>query len=943
MAAEMEKRMILFFEAQGIQDIPKAVKRAKTETDYLSLSVSELNDKYGNIDKELSLLAKSYSHMEKKATTAIDKVTSKVKKLESATISSTARLGEAASALKGLVLPSSFGSALKLSLKYNKALLTLSVRTRSYSVGVVDLDKNIKRLSKSLYLTKEELTGLYENYISKMFIIPQGMQDFDNLLIRIKKMVGANSEAISGYIDKITTLSDSYPGLASEIANMKDGEEDLYEFRIRNLRASGLINQNTERSLLALLDTTKKMDPEEEKRIRTLKEHQDAYKQFKTQVESVKKAFGDALLPVLDKTAEMMKKVTGYFEGWGVSADVAAKAIIALTAAFIALRTAAATLAALQTLGLVAGAAGVVTGGAALAGGTALAGGAALAGGTAAGGTSALAGMAEIIQVEAAAAGTVAAEGITAGAVVATGLITAGFTVAAAEIAYAGHEIWKDAGEYKKAKKRQKELEDPNNYTNRMFAEKTAIDKITDPEEKRIKKTEWRTKYGLSQDSAAAKKERKASPIAVASGSLAAQLKYVGNLDKLFESSSANLDVMLETMKKTGDIDIGAAFSEVNKTVDLLQIKINNERKYLNEFTAFQSEFGTENKKSLKQLFKEGKLSQNVVDKIKEMGFAEGDVVDVLKVQEGLRATINKDELKKMEIVSKTNNLLQERLSLQQAETTIANSLISLADNYAIGVGASAKLRIMGFKAIGKEISMLRQAEQLQKQTIDNYKASGIAVPLAEKQKLLEIENSILGKQKEQASGIRALRDGWVSAMGAANTGSGRFTKIMFDQQKGLGTMLQMLGTTGVISSKSGRSGPGAGYGTSERFSKYGGIKNAKKGFAYNTWLDDEMEGAYPGYGSNFLGSIEKGHKKEVMMQMSRMMKHSGGIASSGGGAALGLMAHPYNKGPYLEGGGNTSITNNNNVTLYVRSDSDPKQTGKTVVKALQSFSGPRK
>jgi len=250
-------------------------------------------------------------------------------------------------------------------------------------------------------------------------------------------------------------------------------------------------------------------------------------------------------------------------------------------------------------------------------------------------------------------------------------------------------------------------------------------------------------------------------------------------------------------------------------------------------------------------------------------------------------------------------------------------------DNYAIGVGASAKVRMMEFEAHGKVVEKLKQERKLQEKIIAGSSSGSEAATKAQT-KLLEIEQEILSVQQQRAASVRALRDGWIGAISAMNTGAGRFSKIMFDQQKNTGAMLGMLGQSAVISSKTGKMGRGAGYKTSEQFSAYGGIKRGKKGFAYKTWLDGVMESRYPGYGSRILGGIEKGHREEMMMETSRMMQTSGDIAGSKGGTTLGLMGHQYLKGPYLEGNtGANNITVNNNIE--VRSEVSPERLQRIV------------
>ena len=96
--------------------------------------------------------------------------------------------------------------------------------------------------------------------------------------------------------------------------------------------------------------------------------------------------------------------------------------------------------------------------------------------------------------------------------------------------------------------------------------------------------------------------------------------------------------------------------------------------------------------------------------------------------------------------------------------------------------------------------------------------------------------NEQLGIQQRMASTTRAIRDGWISAIGAMNTGAGTFSKIVMDQTKNTAEAARALGA--IISSKTGAFGAGAGYARSERFTLGGEISGyyRGKGGPYRQW-----------------------------------------------------------------------------------------------------------
>jgi len=216
------------------------------------------------------------------------------------------------------------------------------------------------------------------------------------------------------------------------------------------------------------------------------------------------------------------------------------------------------------------------------------------------------------------------------------------------------------------------------------------------------------------------------------------------------------------------------------------------------------------------------------------------------------------------------------------AETSIAQARVQLLDNFAIGVGASAQARMEAFQFAGKELEIMQQELAMRKE------AARAAGPRSEAaREVLKLEAQILQKQQQQAQMVKALRDGWISAIGAMNTGAGRFTKIMVSAQKNLNAGLSKFNM--VVSNVSGSAQ--GGFASSERFSAAapGVINRAKFGEAFKTDF---------GPGSAFTAE----GKMRSAMSLGTQAQQAGQRASKGGFAGLSAAASPHLKSAFLGG-----------------------------------------
>jgi len=327
------------------------------------------------------------------------------------------------------------------------------------------------------------------------------------------------------------------------------------------------------------------------------------------------------------------------------------------------------------------------------------------------------------------------------------------------------------------------------------------------------------------------------------------QRKLSQSQEALYQSQSGYLSTIVNQANLTGQIDREKVHNEYIYTKELLQKSIDSKKVLL---ATAQAE--------LNNAIELGATEQ-VINDFKE---------ETLRLSKGIASETEQMVADQKSLFNLYDTQLKN-LSLQSAQT---KSLISLAQNYAIGVGSSMNLQLKSFQASQKEIDMMNQKLS----AINAEIASGAGNQLDLNNQRLDLENQIYQKQLDQASTVKSLRDGWVSAVGAMNTGAGAFSKIVMSQEKNTGSMLSMLGNKAVLTSMSGAMGRGMGYGKSEKLTIGGQIAGAHKGLAYETQADKLMGG------QGGVRALEMGQRDYLMKSMENQTKQT---MSKGGGALV--------------------------------------------------------
>jgi len=184
---------------------------------------------------------------------------------------------------------------------------------------------------------------------------------------------------------------------------------------------------------------------------------------------------------------------------------------------------------------------------------------------------------------------------------------------------------------------------------------------------------------------------------------------------------------------------------------------------------------------------------------------------------------------------------------------------------------------------------------------------------LEAEQQRLDIQNQILGKQQQQAQLLRTLRDGYISAINAMNTGAGVFSKIIVDQNKNLGILMQQgLSPTAI------RTGSSAGgFLSSERFTPTGISSSSERRMFPIVKPEWGLDTGFSGInGRGSLQDIAKSVSEQIPSKVSQMSADMSAISGNVSNLSRLLGASPSVDSSNLKSAKNSSVPNVVETTL---------------------------
>lgn len=318
------------------------------------------------------------------------------------------------------------------------------------------------------------------------------------------------------------------------------------------------------------------------------------------------------------------------------------------------------------------------------------------------------------------------------------------------------------------------------------------------------------------------------------------------------------------------------------------------------------------------------------------------DLALIAKIEDKLRnPEISPEERKKNEkdlneAKEAYNAKLQEELEarkriieinqpqLEQLNKTISlqESQIALLDSAGMGLKAQASARQEVVQMLGQQIQMEKQQEiAAQKERALAIAEMQSADPQRREELqgiVLEMENKILdSRQKQvqatqkQADITKSLREGYISAIQAMNSGAGVFTRIVLKQDQGYGTLAAMR-RDGLNALTTG--GVGMGRTGSARFGAGG-----------------YTEGQAGAYEQKVLSSIGVSASNSLQQNVAAMVNYTQKASQGMSAAAASYGQGPLGSGAFA-GAGQTGVTKYGN-TSSPGSRSSPSQVDITALK----------
>ncbi len=318
---ELLSRLELMLQVSGVPDAQAAFREIVKTEEVLIANTSALKAQYGGLDNAVKALIERYKERNKEAVSGLKKEAVQVAKATAAWGGLTSAIHEGERALKSLVVPSSFGDAIRYTLEYNRNLLELNANVNRLGTGLSYLEKSLIQVANEINLTREQTVELFNQFQQSMKFI--SLQQFEDMLKRARSIVGANSQAIGRMQNAIANLSQEYPRLALSLSNIaklssdiNGTEKESIRNRVRNLYYIGKIGDAQYKQIMAYISGAQIISASDRKRQIEMQRQVQLQQEFRQQVERVKLAWGQALLPFLEKGADVLQKIVDLTGDW---------------------------------------------------------------------------------------------------------------------------------------------------------------------------------------------------------------------------------------------------------------------------------------------------------------------------------------------------------------------------------------------------------------------------------------------------------------------------------------------------------------------------------------------------------------------------------------------------------------------------------------------------
>lgn len=301
---------------------------------------------------------------------------------------------------------------------------------------------------------------------------------------------------------------------------------------------------------------------------------------------------------------------------------------------------------------------------------------------------------------------------------------------------------------------------------------------------------------------------------------------------------------------KTGSPEAAVALAEESNKAD--QTKIDELKK---SKTGANEEQKAQIEKNIKYIEERMARAKAVIDSKGALGTAEMLRDTAKLVDEGMKKAADAaanavDNIRKS--IENARAPARELTGQLQAQKEILDAQVSIADSLVTGLGASSEMRMaqaansmeQAKSMQGELIAMQQQRAEIQKKIDEEGDNDGRL-----RREVMDIrkqENSlaasILQKQKESLDSVRMLREGYLQAIGAMQSGSGVFMEMVVTQEKGLGSLIRNIREVPRVLATGTTVGPGAEKGVFGIGGLMGGTTGARGEYDHNLMINSSKD-----------------------------------------------------------------------------------------------------
>jgi hypothetical protein len=314
---EIEQTVSIFIKSyagDAIKDMA-AVKKATLE---LIKANPELANSILGIQKAARQASDEYLNGMNRMSQATQKTQEVLGKLHSTVNSLVAPVQKLAGLVgEGLGLKNSYDVATR----YNNALSGLSISFTKYGTNVTQVEKALHNLSQTTGLTRQT-TGEFMKMYERGFNFTS-LQNAENLLKNIQKVVGSDVEAIKHMAGELSSFTKQFPDLEKALTNLEGSDKRRLDSQTRLLYMSGRISQDQFKSAQDYLKGSSQQTAADQKKLKDLQAQEAAIQEMKKAFEGVALSIGTQLLPYFQQISNFAKESPAIFKALAIGAAVA--------------------------------------------------------------------------------------------------------------------------------------------------------------------------------------------------------------------------------------------------------------------------------------------------------------------------------------------------------------------------------------------------------------------------------------------------------------------------------------------------------------------------------------------------------------------------------------------------------------------------------------------